>query len=195
MDRDESQGGAPKDQPLSQQAAEGRHADGAAEHPAVHYEQKDVRFGCLLSLIIVAACIVAALGYGVWHFFWREAALQQTAKTSPYPLAPNLSAKLPPEPRLEQLNRLTPEELAAFSRTTLQEIAEVNEQLGAQEKALHRYGPTGEKGFVHIPIEQAMKAVAGNLPVAKNASPGRDANGLLDAGQSNSGRMFRGALP
>ena len=42
-----------------------------------------------------------------------------------------------------------------------------------------------------------MKAVAGNLPVAKESSQGRAAkdNGLLEAGESNSGRMFRGPMP
>ncbi len=79
---------------------------------------------------------------------------------------------------------------------TPEESAAVNKQLAAKEKALHSYGPTAEKGFVQIPIEQAMKAVAGTLPVAKESSPGRAAkNGLLEAGQSNSGRMFRGPSP
>ncbi len=140
--------------------------------------------GCLLSVIVVAVCVVASLGYGVWRFFWWEVGVQQAAKQSPYPLAPAPSTALPPEPRLEQLDLMTPEESAA-----------VNEQLAAKEKALHRYGATAEKGFVQIPIEQAMKAVAGTLPAAKVSSPGRDANGLLDGGQSNSGRMFRGPSP
>ena len=91
-----------------------------------------------------------------------------------------------PQPRLDQLDRMTPEESAA-----------VNKQLAAKEKALHSYGSTADKGFVQIPIEQAMKAVAGTLPVAKESPQGRAAkgNGLLEAGESNSGRMFRGPMP
>ena len=80
---------------------------------------------------------------------------------------------------------------------TPEESAAVNKQLAAKEKALHSYGSTADKGFVRVPIEQAMKAVAGTLPVAKESSQGRAAkgNGLLEAGESNSGRMFRGPMP
>ena len=72
-----------------------------------------------------------------------------------------------------------------------------DKQLKAKEKLLHSYGSTAEKGFIQIPIEQAIKAVAGTLPVAAESSKGHAAkgNGLLEAGESNSGRMFRGSLP
>ena len=106
-------------------------------------------------------------------------------KKSPYPLAPGFSRKLPPEPRLEQLDRL-----AGIDN------ADVAEKLAEKEKALDSYGPTEEKGFVHIPIQQAMKAVAGKLPMRKEPQgPTAADNGLLDAGQSNSGRIFRGPSP
>jgi hypothetical protein len=66
-------------------------------------------------------------------------------------------------------------------------------KLAAQEKVLNSYGPTAEKGFVHIPIQQAIKATVGKLPV-KRQTQGEAAKdrGLIDAGESNSGRMFRG---
>ena len=47
-------------------------------------------------------------------------------------------------------------------------------ELAAKEKALNSYGPTAENGFVHIPIQQAIKArcrqVAGR---SSRGGPGR----------------------
>ncbi len=195
MDKEESPAGVPEEQRQGQQPGEICDADGRIEHRAVRFEHEDVRLGCVLSLIVVTVCAGAAIGYGVWRFFWQEAGAQQVAKTSPYPPAPNLSANLPREPRLDQLDLRTPQQRKQLDLMTPGESAAVNQQLAAQQKSLHRYGPTQEKGFAQVPIEAAIKAVAGTLPVAKGSSPGRDANGLLDAGQSNSGRMFRGPSP
>ena len=84
-----------------------------------------------------------------WRFWasWYRGSIgsrsvpKRRSKRSAYPLAPGLSAKLPPQPRLEQLDRITPAE-----------IANGDKQLAAKEKALNSYGATAEKGFVHIPI-------------------------------------------
>ena len=87
--------------------------------------------GCLLALMVVAVCVMGIVGYGVWRFFWWQAGVQQAAKRSPYPLAPGPSAQLPPEPRLEQLNRMT-----------ARESVEVDRRLAAKEQSLNSYGPT-----------------------------------------------------
>jgi hypothetical protein len=72
------------------------------------------------------------------------------------------------------------------------EAADVFAMEAAKEKALQRYGPTEEKGFVHIPITRAIEAVAGKLPVTKTPQPHpRETGGLLDWGASNSGRFDR----
>jgi hypothetical protein len=184
MDKEQIPAGEPAEQPLSGAAEEIRHPDGRIEHPAARYEPSDIHFRRILALLTVVACVAAMQYYGVWRFLWFQEHAQAKAKQSPYPLASAPSAALPPQPRLEQLDRMTPQESAAADR-----------QLAAETKALHSYGATAEEGFVQIPIEQAMKAVAGNLPLARGSSPGRAANGLLDAGQSNSGRMFRGPSP
>jgi hypothetical protein len=154
--------------------------DEPREHADVRYERKDIRLSGLLWLIVAAICILVVLGFGIWHFYWWQAGTEQASKRSPYGAAP--SAQLPPEPRLEQIDRLAEGEAAS-----------VLTKLAAQEKALNSYGPTAEKGFVHIPIQQAIKAVAGKLPV-KQRQRGEAAKdqGLIDAGESNSGRMFRG---
>jgi hypothetical protein len=134
--------------------------NGPTEHPDVRYERKDIRFGPLLGVMAAAVCVLAAVGYGAWQFYWWDAGVEQAAKRSPYLVAPGLNDQLPPEPRLKELDRMAGVE-----------SADVRKRLAAQEKALRSYGPTDERGFVHIPIEQAIKAVAGNLPV-RNQSPG-----------------------
>jgi hypothetical protein len=156
--------------------------DNEQTNMGVRYERKDIRLGCLLAVIVVAVCVLATLGYGVWRFFWWQAGVQEAMKRSQNPLAPGLSAKLPPEPRLEQLDRM-----AGVASS------DVYHRLAVQEKQLNSYGQTDEKGFVHIPIQQAIKTVAGTLPVRKQL-PRQAAgdHGLIDSGESNSGRMFRG---
>lgn len=160
-------------------------ADEQIEHTAVRYESQDVRFGRILGLIAIACCVLVVIFYAIWQFFWFQERAQEAAKQSPYPMAPRLSAELPPEPRLEQIDRLAGAE-----------SSNADERLAAKEKALHQYGPTEDKGFVHIPIEQAIKATAETLP-ARTQSPGESAkgNGLVGSGESNSGRMFRRQSP
>jgi len=116
-------------------------------------------------------------------FFQRQNRYETVARESPFPLAPEPSKTLPPEPRLEQLDRLKGVESSnAYER-----------QL-SKEEVLASYGPTEEKGFVHIPIEQAMHYLAGKLPARPEQADDQRASGLLDAGGPNSGRMFRTEL-
>lgn len=156
--------------------------DEKTTNPGVHYERKDIRFGCLLAVMIVAGCVVVSVGYGMWRFYWWQAGQQQAKGRSQYPLSPGLNPRLPPEPRLEQIDRL-----AGAG------VSNVSKMLAEKEKVLNSYGPSEEKGFVHVPIQEAIKATAGKLPVRK-PPPGRAVKdkGLTDAGESNSGRMFRG---
>jgi hypothetical protein len=182
MSEEEIQNAEPLEPHRSDEAEEICYPDGRIEHPGVRHEPRDIRFRPILALMALVCAILAALGYTIWRFYWFQAAAQEEVKASPYPLAPGLSAPLPPKPRLEQLDRM-----AAV------ESSDVFKRLAAKEKVLNSYGATVENGFVHIPIQQAIKTVAGSLP-AKGASQGGAAhdNGLLEAGESNSGRMFRG---
>lgn len=196
MDKDPIPAGEPVQGHREGEAEEIRYPDGRIEHPAVRDEPTDLRFGCILVLIVLVCCLAGIIYSGIWRFFWFQEGVQKEIKQSPYPLAPAPSTAAHPQPRLEQLDRMRPlEQLGRMERMTPAESAAVNEQLANDLKDLHSYSAGKEKGFVCIPIEQAIKAVAGTLPVDKRASPGRDANGLLDAGQSNSGRMFRGPSP
>ena len=60
---------------------------------------------------------------------------------------------------------------------------------------LNRFGTTEAKGYVHIPIDDAMELVVARLSVRK---PSDDddyrSRGLVNGGESNSGRKFRGGM-
>ncbi len=199
MDSDRISAGGPLGRPDGHEAAETRHTNGPLEHPEVRYEEKDIRWGCILALIVTTCVIGAVMYFAVWRFYWSQEAAEEKAKRSPYPMAPVPSTALPPEPRLEELDRGPGlgqrDRRQRMTPMTTDEATAADKQLADEETQLNHYGPTAEKGFVHIPIEEAIKEVAGHLPVDAKAAPGRDANGLLDAGQSNSGRMFQGPLP
>lgn len=160
-----------------------RYPDGRIEHPAVQREPRDVPFRWVIAVLLAAACIAVFHYYIIWRYFGWERAAEARSGASPYPLAPTPSTTLPRGPRLEELNRIAGQE-SLLAREA------------AQEKTLHSYGPSDEKGYVHIPIQEAMKHAAERLPARKPAQ-GRAAkdNGLVDSGESNSGRMFRGPSP
>lgn len=151
------------------------------QHPEVHYERTDVRLRGVLVVIAGIACLASFHYWIVWWWFNRYNASESAMKRSPYPLAPAPSAKLPAEPRLEELERIA---------NIQKEDVYVREK--AKETILNGLGPTDETGFVHIPIKRAMQMVAGKLPAGPAPPPGpvKD-NGLLDHGEPNSGRLYR----
>lgn len=159
------------------------HPDGRMEHPWIGFETRDARFSVIIVIMAVIACFAAAQFYVVLCFYRHQVKQQAEAKKSPYPLAPAPSAQAPLEPRLEQIDRLKGIARENVYRREL-----------VKEAVLHSYGDTSDEGFVHIPIEQAMQLVAGKLKVRADqpAAPHHD-RGLVDGGESNSGRLFRGA--
>jgi hypothetical protein len=158
------------------------HPDGRIEHPDVKFEPKDIRFGWILTIIIAACCVAVTHYFLVWKFYGWQRSAQAAIKAAPYVPAIIPSSQLPPQPRLEQLDQMAGVE-----------SSNVFKRLAAKEKFLNSYGPTSDKDFVHIPIRQAIKAIAGRLPVREESQKciNKDA-GLMDSGQSNSGRIFRG---
>jgi hypothetical protein len=158
------------------------HPDGRIEHPSVRYERTDASFGCILSILIAALIFGIVAFAGVRLFFDEYRNYQAEIKKSPYPLAPEPSTALPREPRLEQIDRLAEVE-----------TPNVHEREAAKEKILNSYGATQESGFVHVPIERAMSLLADKLPVRAKppANQTEHSNGLIDAGESNAGRVFR----
>ncbi len=169
------------------------HPDGAVEHATVRFEPKDIHLGWIVGLIVIAAIILASEGFVIWRLYWFQAGRQATAKASPYPLAPGpLGPPNPlsvPEPRLEQLDHLSGDER---SNVFLRQLS--------REKTLNSYGPTAEKGFVHIPVREAVKILAaegasGQLRKRSESPPQTIlGQGLRDAGGPNSGRVLEGAL-
>jgi hypothetical protein len=162
---------------MSDAEKEIRFPDGRIEHPDARYEAKDVRFGCIVAILIAAVCFIVVHFTVVWFFFGAEQRIQAGSKQSPYPLAPAPSAELPPEPRLEQIDHMQ------------------NKLSGTVDQRQAAYEPPAEKGFVHIPIEDAMKKIVDQLPVREQPPDHGKDRGLLDDGLSNSGRMFRGGEP
>ena len=145
------------------EAKEIRYPDGRIEHPGVSLRAEGHPFG-LRSGSMACACCHVWRSWATWLaiLLVQEAAQAGGRRSRPIQWRRVSSAKLPPEPRLEQLDRMAAvRKLRRYQR------------LAAKEKALNSYGPTAEKGFVHIPIQQAIKAVAGKLPVAKEPSQAR----------------------
>ena len=109
-------------------------------------------------------------------------ASQEAAKRSPYPLAPTLSAQLPPEPRLEQLDRLAGVESSDVDKRLAAQRRRAQQLRANRRKGIRPHShPAGHRG--------GRRQVAGAQAARR---PTTNDNGLIDAGESNSGRMFRG---
>jgi hypothetical protein len=164
-------------------AEEVHHPDGSIEHPSVRHERTDASFRAIVYLLVGAMAFAALVFFVLLVFFYDYRDYQKDIKKSPYPLARTPMTALPPKPQLEQLERIQGyQEANVFKR-----------QLSAEE-TLNRYGPTAQDGFVHIPIAQAIARLENKLPVREklpDAGQRRRAGGLVNAGASSSGRMFR----
>lgn len=158
--------------------------DGEHRHPSVSYEPGDAPFRWILVVAIGFLCVFAGFFVVIYAYFRADMSHLSVRRESEFPLAEHPSTALPVGPRLEQIDQN-----AGVSRPNV-----FLRQL-AKEEHLNRYGQTEEKGFVHIPIGRALQLLEGHLPVrAKRPGDGKD-NGLVDYGEPNSGRMFRGASP
>jgi len=156
---------------------------GGLLHAEVRHEHSDASFRWILGIIIGAMVFAAIVHAVVLRFFYSYQDYQDVIKRSNYPLASTHAESLPPEPRLEQVNRM-----AGIEKGNVYLREE------GKEARLHSYGST-EEDYVHIPIDRAMDFLAGKLPARTNqptTDQARRQNGLVDAGESNSGRMFRG---
>jgi hypothetical protein len=116
------------------------------------HEQRDVNIpGLLICAGVLAATVAIAFFAAWWGFDYLSA--REKSKSSAFPLAAQERGRLPPEPRLEEVDRLEgkmgnirPMELDA-----------------ADERMLETYGWVDEKaGVVRIPISRAMKIIVDN---------------------------------
>ncbi|HVT28173.1 MAG TPA: hypothetical protein VHE81_09165 [Lacipirellulaceae bacterium] len=146
-------------------------------HEDVRFQESHVStigiIGVLIAIFLVFVGVFCVSG---WMLKGMETAADRSATVSHYrePAEPK-----PSQPRLEPLNFETGKPTNVFQS-----------QLDRQ-RVLHSYGTTEEKGYVHIPIEQAMKLVLKSLPIRKGvAGPPERSFGLVGGGESNSGRLY-----
>jgi hypothetical protein len=149
-------------------------------NPEVRRERTDANLSWIL-LVIAAMVFVGVIVHSfVWQWFVGYEQRLDIERQSASPLAAGPKAPTPPEPRLEQIDRLGGQAQDAAA------------SLGVSEAELRRYGHSDESGFVHIPIDRAMDRLAGKLPTKQaTAEQDRRSNGLIDDGASNSGRLFQ----
>jgi len=152
-------------------------------NPADHYEPTDI--GCAgggIALFVVAAFMVTAALASWWLFsakFFRARkasyGAEQAVSQPTYPSQPRL------EPIIVDDTRLSADYWALEHERGL---------------ILDTYGSTKEEGYMHIPIEQAMRLAVKKLPVrSANPSAAAKSRGLFTGGESNSGRVYRVSEP
>jgi len=159
-----------------------RHPDGRIEHPSVRRERTDASFGWIIGLLSGSAALAVVIFASIFVYFRAYRDYQADIKKSSFPLAPVSSTALPAKPRLEQIDRQEQLDNPSVYKTE-----------AANEDILNSYGTTQDKDYVRIPIAEAMKLLDKKLPARPTppADQARRANGLVDAGESNSGRLFR----
>ena len=127
------------------------------DNPDVVHEHSDINVRAVLWFAGILAAVAVVIYVAVWWQFRTYRDGQARDKASAFPLAAGRD-KLPPEPRLEPINRLEGVPDTQF-----------DERLAAREAKLHRYGWVDkEKGIAHIPIEEAMRLLENQLPARAN---------------------------
>jgi hypothetical protein len=176
------------------------------KHPSVRSEPTDLSIRSVMAFLAGLAVSLVLIGAGSWgmvvYLTGREAEQKRSdslwkAKDQGGGSAFNVNretrreelgedrSRLPSLPRLEGIER------EPFGRELVPpHPGSVQEQMKEEDERLAGYGWVNrEKGIVHIPIEEAMKKLAGRLP----ARDGNDINEFLDApSRSSSGTLPRG---
>lgn len=158
---------------------------GGLLHPTVRYEHSDANFRWIFGILVGALVFAVVIQFAIQRLFFTFRDHEAAIKRSQYPMATAGSESLPPKPRLEQIDRMAG-------------IEKSNIYLRQEQMAtiLRDYG-AAEAGYVRIPIDRAIELLAEMLstrakrPMAEQA---RRQNGLVGGGESNSGRLFRGAF-
>jgi hypothetical protein len=154
--------------PPDQHGHDGRHDGGehghSGDNPQISFERKDVNIvqitGFGIGLLIAFMVTVFAM-YALFAYF-----ASREDKVNP----PNPPAMMSERPEMAPLPRLQPE--------PLQELKQLRDN---EEMLLMSYGWVDQnKGIVHIPIDQAIGIVAGNIAAQKGlavkVSPAGSAN-------------------
>jgi hypothetical protein len=163
-----------------------RYPDGRIEHPTVDREPRDVRFRRAIGVIVGALVIGAIELWAVWGFYKNRERHEERINASRYPLRERQTGELPREPRLEQVDRLAGIRGESVRRREI-----------SDDELLSTYGSTTDEDFIRIPIDKAMELGLGELHSRdkKHAPDEGKSSGLVNAGESNSGRLFRKRSP
>ncbi len=143
-------------------------------HDEVKFDESDISVSSVALILFAFAVVFVVVGLISWSFLsMNESEADRVARAPHYSMP---AERLPASPRLEPLDQNEPDVFA--------------KQI-AMEHVLHSYGHTIEKGFVHIPIEQAMKLAIESMPIRReNAQPPAKSFGLVGGGESGSGRLY-----
>ena len=122
-------------------------AGGAKRHEAQDVDARGICIAAGVLAVTVAVVFVAVR----WTFDFLGA--RHRSKPSEFPLAAEEHGRLPPEPRLEEIDRL---EARSAEKQSGQEVT-------SESHRLDSYGWVDRKsGIVRIPIDRAMKIIAEN---------------------------------
>jgi hypothetical protein len=134
------------------------------DHPTVRHERKDVNVrGVLLAvgMLGVTGIIVHLAGWWIFDFLLAR---EQARKQSEFPLAAEERGRLPPEPRLEEIDRLHAQE----------NDVRPSDPRAEEQSRLSTYGWVDQKaGIIRIPIDEAMRIIVEEkkLPTAGQDRP------------------------
>jgi hypothetical protein len=147
------------------------------------HEHRDVNIpGLLICAGVLAATVALAFFAAWWAFDYLSA--RDKSKPSAFPLAAQERDRLPPEPRLEEIDRLEGKKGNVRPK----------EVHAGHERMLETYGWVDEKaGVVRIPISRAMKIIVDNnlLPARPDEAGDRKLERERPRpGAANSGRLI-----
>ncbi len=168
--------------PASDDASSGGPLDARRKHRGVQYDATDISLHGVAAVLIGIAVVFAVLFAAIWWTVQSQAPTQRPPGAATSYSTP--SEPMPAHPRLEELT------VAAAGSS-----ANVFARQLAQEESLHSYGRTADSGYVCIPIGEAMKREAGNLPVRPHPPTDSKGLGLFGSGASDSGRLLRETPP
>jgi hypothetical protein len=145
-------------------------------HDELRYEEPDIGVGGIIAVLAGIAVLFVAVAAGCWWLLARNESEADRAAEAPQYSRP--AERMPAAPRLEPLER---GEVAADTFVRQLDM----------ERVLQSFGDTAEQGFVHIPIEQAMKLAVETMPARQDSERLPEMGfGLVGGGEANSGRLY-----
>lgn len=122
---------------------------GSASENATLYERKDVNIPAILVIGGVLAVTVIISQLVSWWVFDYIRARDRETKTSPFPLAAQNRGQMPPNPRLEEIDRME----------ALQKEHAPARLYETEMRQLESFGWDEKTHTARIPIEKAMKII------------------------------------